>query len=400
VFDFLRSRYGPIALDLGADSVKMLQMKRSGATVRVTACAKWRVPESVRHDPDQRKGATVAAVRDMLAKGNFRGRSVLSALSCADLSIKSIRLPSMSPAELAKAVHAEAGERFGFEVAPDQVCYLHAGQVRQGSETREEIVLMAAPREVIEGHISLMGEMGLRVQHIDPEPLALFRVFERFLRRRSDEQVVTVVVDIGYRATRVLVSRGRQIVFVKNIDLGGARLNEVVAKQLNVPVSEAVDLRMRMVRQKAEDGRAAPEAAASQPAAPAASPAQGGAGRSVDWTLYDAIRGEVDLLGKEIALCLRYCSVTFRGVRPDMVTLTGGEAHDPAVVSLLQEHLNLPCKVGYPLRGIDVSDVDLVGDRRSNLAEWTLSAGLAARGVDLSAEIHEEEDGNRDRLSA
>jgi len=87
-------------------------------------------------------------------------------------------------------------------------------------------------------------------------------------------------------------------------------------------------------------------------------------------------------------------------VRAETVTLTGGEAHDPAVVSLLQEHLNLPCKVGYPLRGIDVSEVDLVGDRRSNLAEWTLSAGLAARGVDMSGATIEEEDGNRDRLSA
>jgi Tfp pilus assembly PilM family ATPase len=99
-------------------------------------------------------------------------------------------------------------------------------------------------------------------------------------------------------------------------------------------------------------------------------------------------------------LCLRYCSVTFRGVRPSSVMLTGGEAHDPAVVSLLAEQLNIPCQVGQPLRGIDVSSVDLGGDRRSNLAEWTLCAGLAARAVEIPAAAGEDEDGNRDRLSA
>ena len=413
MFEFLRSRTWPIALDLGADSVKMLQMRRSGRIVYVTACAKWRYPESVRGDPQEGRKAAVSAVREALRKGGFRGKEAVSCLSCVDLNIKSVRLPAMGPAELAKAAYAEARERFEFDVAPDQMSYLHAGSVRQGNETREEVVLMAAPRNVIDNHIGLLGEMGLCARSIDAEPVALFRVFERYLRRRSDEHAVSVIVEIGYRATRVVVARGRQIVFVKTIDIGGERLNEAVAKQLNVPVPEAVELRARMTRQRSEEAREAPKAPATEAGATEAGAAEAGAAEAgappapptalrdtVDWTLHDAIRGEVDLLGKEIALCLRYCSVTFRGVRPQSVTLTGGEAHDPAVVTLLGEHLNMPCAVAHPLRGIDTSAVDLGGDRRGRLAEWTLCAGLAARGVEMPAISREEEDGNPDRLSA
>ena len=121
---------------------------------------------------------------------------------------------------------------------------------------------------------------------------------------------------------------------------------------------------------------------------------------TVEWTLHDAVRAEIEMLGKEIALCLRYCSVTFRGLRPEEITLTGGQAHDPAVVNLLSEHLNLPCRVGLPLKGIDLSSVDLGSDRRATLAEWALCAGLAARNTQIPALAHEDRDGQQDRLSA
>ncbi|HUU60291.1 MAG TPA: hypothetical protein VMZ50_12160, partial [Phycisphaerae bacterium] len=127
-----------------------------------------------------------------------------------------------------------------------------------------------------------------------------------------------------------------------------------------------------------------------------------GSGRdraNVEWTVHDALRGEVEALAKEIALCLRYCSVTFRGLRPDRVTLTGGEAYDPAVRNLLQENLGIECVLGQPLKGIDVSDVDFENDRRATLAEWAVCAGLAARETRMMPYALEGKNA-RDRLPA
>ena len=398
MFGFLQRKAWPIAVDLGADSIKMLQMKRVGAGVRVVACARWRYPLEARQDPARRRPLAVQAVKEILRVEPFRGRDVVSALPCRDLIIKNIRLASLAPADLDRAVRGEIQDRLGDGLDSSQISYLHAGPVRQGVETREEVIVLAAPRPAIEAHVGLLSDMGLRLLHIDAEPIALFRVFERFLRRKSDQQSVSVIVDIGCHGTRVVVARGRQIVFIKNVEIGGARLTEAVSKQLGLPLQEADDLRTRTASQETEapppDG-VEPAAAPSDPA-----PAPPDLRRTVNWSLRDAIRGEVDLLAKEIALCLRYCSVTFRGLRPDAIILAGGEARDPAVAELLQEHLNLPCRVGQPLRGVDVSGVDLGGDRRSQMAEWALSVGLAARDADMPAGTLEDENGLRDRLLA
>jgi len=120
---------------------------------------------------------------------------------------------------------------------------------------------------------------------------------------------------------------------------------------------------------------------------------------SVNWTLHDAVRGEAEQLAKEISLCLRYCSVTFRGLRPTRVALTGGEAYDPALLKLLGNGLDCECVVGEPLRGIDLGDADLGSERRGVLTEWSVATGLALRGLARDEGVREA-DHDRRRVPA
>jgi len=373
----------PIALDVGADGVKLLQLQRANKTLAVTAAARRTFPDAAELPAERRRELTIGAVRDLLAGGGFRGRRVVTALHCDELGIKNVRLPSMAEAELPGAVAEEAAERLGYEAGQDELNYLRAGQVRTEAETREEVLLLTAKKDVVDQHLAMVEATGLRIEHIDAAPVALFRSFERFLRRRADENAVSVVIDIGLSGTRVVVGRGRRIVFIKPIDLGGVHLTKAVAKELKLSVQEAAELRARMRSDQ-------------EPAEPSG-PRQGRA--TASWTLHDALRSQVAEVAREIQLCLRYCSVTFRGLRPHTVTLTGGEAYDGRFVELLREALNLECTVGAPLRGMDVSGVDLGSNRRGLLSEWALCAGLALRGV----EVGRREDGTeheQHRLSA
>ena len=385
-FLVLRKRW-PIALDIGTDCIKMLQLQSVGGTMSVRASGHWQLPGSAPRGGDSWRQLVVRAVKEMLHKGNFSGRRVISSLSSNDLMIKNVRLPIMSPSEMDEAIRWEAKERFGRDFAPDQLHRIDAGQIRQGADNCQEVILLAAPAEVIDSHLAMLMEMGLSPEHLDPEPQAMFRPFERRLRRRVDENEITVVIDLGYSSTKVIVGRGRGLVLIKKIDIGGRDLAEAVARQLNLPVEEAVELRRQIIDElanadKDSDGESSP-----------------GDPNSMSWTIVDAVRGKVEELGREIALCLRYCSVTFRGLRPKRVMMTGGQAYDPAVMKLLGEQLNIECQIAQPLRGIDTSAVDLGSDRRGMLAEWNLCAGLAFRSAEYertARKINNEPD----RLSA
>ena len=383
----------PIALDIGYDSIKMLQLSRSGDGIHVAAWGKWRFPVGGDVDPQHRTKQAVSAVRDMLCNRGFHGRKVVSSLSCRHLGIKNIRLPRMPANELGKAIKWEADERFNFEVTGDQLKYLKAGTVRQGTESRNEIIMLAVPEHIINDHLEMLAAMGLRVEHIDAEPVALFRCFDRYLRRSDDEQTASVIVDIGLSATRVVVARGRQILFLKNIPIAGQKFTEAVAGQLNITFEEAHDLRGRCIHVDS----ACPDGDSCEP------DVQQGQDSScrnpVDWSIHDALRSEVEQLAKEVALCLRYCAVTFRGLRPTKVTLCGGEAYDRVVARMLDEQLGVPCELGQPFKGIDISGAGMGSDGHGELVEWAVCIGLATRTL-RSSDRRREEKNARNRLSA
>ncbi len=363
-----RNRRLPIALDIGAEGVRLLQMRQAGGRLAVTACGQWRAPHRPAPDTEASRELMVAAVREMLDKGGFRGRRAVSALPSDQVGIRSVRLPQMPEHELRQAVAQEASERLGFRRGADQLDYIKAGQVRTAGETRDEIIILTAPKRLVDDRLELLAEMGLRAEHVDVEPAALFRVFERFIPRYAGERVLSVLADVGLASTRVVVAKGRRIVFVKTIDVGGRNFNEAVARYLNLTYAEAADLRIGRMLEHSAPTPGEEFRRGSEP--------------GVCWTLYDAVRDEAERLARELGTCLRYCSAAFKGVRPRSVILTGGEACDPILAKLLGEQLGIECRTGRPMSGFDLSAADFGSDRHGPLAGWTLCAGLAVHNAD------------------
>jgi len=344
----------------------MLQLERSKSRLAVAGAAQWRFPrpDGSGLDPAQRRELVARAVREILGAGRFRTRDAVSCIRAEDMSVKNVRLPQMSDADLARAVTWECQERFGFDVTADRVHYIKAGEVRQGTETRDEVILMAVTEETIAEHLGMLDQMHLCPVHVDAEPTALFRTYQRFLRRARDGSAATVLVDIGRKVTKVIVARGPTIVLIKTIDLAGEQFTEAVASELGLSHEEARQFRRRAFEDRSLE--------------PSGDPAPGD---QVQWSVLDAVRGQAEALAREIGLCLRYCAVTFRGLRPAQITLTGGEAYDPALVKLLNNSLDYDCVVGEPLRGLDLGGADLGSDRRGVMTEWSVATGLALRGL-------------------
>ncbi|MCY2924102.1 MAG: pilus assembly protein PilM, partial [Planctomycetota bacterium] len=177
----------PIGLDLGAEGIKMLQLCPAGGQLAVRSAGRWSYPSSAT-DPGTRRDLAIAAVKDMCRQGGFRGRRVNSVLACGQqVFIKNIRVQPMSPEDLADAVLWEAQERFPFPVTPERLRFFVAGEVRAGTETKDEVIVLAVPQEALDEHMGLLEAMGLAPDHIEIAPIALFRVYERFLRRQADE---------------------------------------------------------------------------------------------------------------------------------------------------------------------------------------------------------------------
>jgi type IV pilus assembly protein PilM len=352
----------PIGIDVGASRAKLVQLATSGSGYSVIACAKVDLPNLPGMTAAAREEALVGRIADKLKSGRFRGSDCISALAAGEVAIRNVRVPCVNEEELDREVQEEAKNKFSFNLAEATLNYLVAGEVYHGQDKRLEVILFAAANEALEAHVARLRRMRLTTVSLDVPHCAMFRTFERYLRRKKDEHEVNVFVDLG-GTTKVVITRGRDVLFIKNLSRGGVSFNATVAEQLGVSPEEAARLRLQMAR--------SPEVGEkSDPATRQA--------------VLDALRPELEELAEEINKCLRYHSVTFRGARPERLTFVGGESHEGSIPALLGERLGLAVVIGQPFRGIDTADLGPDVDRRGMLSEWTVAFGLSLKGAFLN----------------
>lgn len=362
IFEFLKTDTSPIGLDISSSSVKMLQLQSRSDKMAVIAADEIQLGTGVCDDEGAAKDAAVAAIKEILAKGRFQKRQVVSCLPSSKLIIKSLRLDAFEDQEIEKTLKSGTIDKLGLKTDTHEIRFFSAGSIKQGEEVKNEIILFAIEKDALRAHIEMLEEAGLTLVGIDTVPCALFRSLQRSLRRIADQEKANVFVEVGSSYTTMIIGKAGEIIFAKQIDIASEQINKQVASRLGIGMDDAIHLRSKM-RSETE----------SQEIDPAT--------RQI---VIDSMYSVIDELAREISLCFRYYSVTFRGQRPEQVVFAGGEAYEQTLINALKRHLGIDIEVTEPLRGFDLSRVDFPADKRAMLCEWAVATGLCLKGMDIA----------------
>ncbi|MCS7238725.1 MAG: pilus assembly protein PilM [Thermoguttaceae bacterium] len=291
-----------------------------------------------------------AFLRQVWRQAGFRGRDVYLSLGPGELFLQNIRLPQ-DAANVDAAVCAEVANRIPYPLEEMELRYVPAGTVRQGENIRQEVIVFACQRKAIEHKLAVVDEAGLRCQGIDVHPAALLRCYRFQLRREADRQQPIAFVSVRETGTLVVAGSREQPYFVKSVEVTSGHFDEAVARSLGLSVEEAAALR-RHQGDRRQDNRD-PELSAA---------------------IAQATVAPLERLAAEVALCLRYCSVTFRGQAPREIILSGAEATaDHAEV--LSRRLGVPVRAGNPFLPFKNAPTAGIPGR------WDIALGLALSKV-------------------
>ncbi len=345
-----RQRTAPIGVDVGTRFVQMVQF--SGDRSRVLAAGRWEIPQTASKQTTQEQAQRVAdALQRGLRERPFVGRDVVLCLSDKQLVLQNIRVPKVSGAELDRAVAQEIAGRVPFAVEETELRYLEAADVRQGDSIVREVIVFACHRPVLKQLLELVELADLRPVAVDVEPAALARNYASQCRRGDDYKQRALVVHVGFARTAAVITQGDEILFVKYIDVGGTQFDAAVARHLNMEPSEAAALRRTHGDRRSDQQD--PEIV-----------------RSVEL----ATRPIIERLAQELAMCIRYHSVTFRGQPLARCVIGGGEASPPLAEGLTRL-LSLPCEVSDPFRAFPS------GSHLGRKGTWDVAVGLALRDL-------------------
>ena len=370
----------PIGLDIGHNSIKMIQLDIDDEQISVIAADEIRIDAGINNDEQSRRSFIVLAIKRMLTSGSFQGRNVVSCLPSDKLKITSLRLAEAERYDIEQALRREVAHRFELDPDKDSMDYMVAGSVRQGDEVKNELILFATDNETIKNHIAMLEEADLQPVAIDTIPCALFRSFERSLRRQEDRDRTAVFVDVGSRFTTVVFGRGGEISFIKQIQIGGQKFTHEIAAKLGINVGEAEMLQEAL---RVDPGLFSPKSDMSEQIL-AKSPHN--IDMSTRQVMVDAVSAIAEDLVREISLCLRYYTVTFRGKRVERAVFAGDGAYEDILLNVLKRRLAIEIELAQPLRGFDLTsgriNVNFNSDTRGLFCEWAIAVGLGLKGWD------------------
>lgn len=341
-------RAGPIGVDIGSRSVKLVQL--SSDRTRLQDVARWDFPAAADDEKDgSRQQQLVDAIGRAREGRNFRGREAVVCLTDEQLFLQNLRLPKSTTVPLENQIKTEIASRLPFPLDESEVRHVQTADVRQGDQVLKEVLVLAAQQSAIEQVLGTVEAAGLRPLALDVEPAALARSYASQFRRDEDQQQRSLLVQVGFARTVVVIAQHDQLMFVKYIDVGGKDFDQAVAGHLGISLLDAAALRRQSADRRAE--RQDPE---------------------ISRTVTEAIRTPLKQLLNEVAMCARYHSVAFRGQSLTRAILSGGEATSP-LANAFEKRLNLPTSVSDPLRAFP-TDLD-VGRR----GQWDIALGLSLR---------------------
>ena len=392
-FGWFNARVNPIAVDIGTDAIKALQVEPREGTLRLQTAVHVEIPEDVRGKPAEREAFTAEALRKMLADGGFKGRQAVTCLPASSMAVQHLRLPKMAPDEITKALPFEAAGKLPFDPARAVLRHVISGEVYQSQEAKMEVIVMAAPRESVERHLNTLSKAKLEVVGIHVEPTALIGCFAHLFRRKGDEQISTMFIDMGAGSTHVVIAHGTHLVFAKHVQVGGDALTRRVAEVMKLPLGAARKLRMEAAQRTSGTHRL--------PAGVVAIGNDAGAGhplgainttRSEATQLTDealakvtaALQEPVETMIAELQMCLRYYESIFPEKTVDRVIFVGGECRQMSLCQAIAQRLGLPATLGDPLSRLLKDDKTVCTlDLRQPQPAWAIAVGLGIGHLNL-----------------
>lgn len=229
--------------DVGHNSLKLLQIEASQGKKKDRVLGYGAIefkPEAIKNgvivDPEEVARQAYKLITTGLV-GSFSTKTVASALPAAFTYSRVVSLPVMEKKDVADAVKLEAEQ--SIPVPVDQL-YLDYELLHTSEDGQSEILMVAAPKTVVDSYMQLFKLLDLEVTLLETTINSVTRI-----TRHSDRTgVPTLIIDFGSISSDLAVY-DQTIRVTGTADWGGETLTQDLAKALKVNDRQAYTIKTR-----------------------------------------------------------------------------------------------------------------------------------------------------------
>lgn len=341
-----------IGIDLGVDSLKIVQGRFKGDTFVLNRARRVRLPA----------GDPVQGLRAALNSAGVKGSGLLG-LTGKDVIIRYTQVPPVTPQRLKTLMEFEVNEiiqQSGGDVVADYAFL----PLDEGPDEEDLVLLGLVKDQFLADRMDAVKEAGSKIEGACPNSVALFNCFLKNGDFRSEE--VTLILNIGADNCDIALQKNAQLIFARNQAMGGSAFTQAIADTINVDRDRAEKLKQL----KADLSVLLPGRGGNQDAERLARALVAPAGR-----LFSLIQSTVTFAKNQSKIY---------NLKLDRVMLCGGGSRLKGLDEYLSNSLGVPVETFDPMGAVDTSALPEADgeDAEKAGADFAVALGLAQMAVD------------------
>ena len=366
---FLSNKSSTVGLDIGSSLIKIVEIDHSGGTPKIVhfGCTRL-LPEAIVEGEIMDRGLVIDGIRECVELSGITTDNVVSAVSGRAVIVKKVVMDKMTPEDAQEAIFWEAEQHVPFDI--DDVCLDFQILNDDIGANQMEVLLVAAKKDMVNVHASLIRDAGLSPTIIDVDSFAVQNCFESSMNAASGNfdgldddgdfddhhsdrsRKVIGLINIGSDVTNINIIQGDSPQFTRDISIGTDQFVESLQKELGLDYEEA---------QKVVHGET---------------------GELDGSKIREIVKKHSDDLSLGIERSLSFLKAAGDADGVDEVALSGGGAHIPFLKDILSEKHGMEFSIHNPLDGVEW-DEGIFGEYEEDLDSLapllTVGIGLALR---------------------
>ncbi len=353
---FFQKQKGLIGLDIGSSSIKLVGLKQNKVGYELVNFRMVPLPPDVIVDGAIIDSAVVAdSIREIIAQENIKTKDVVTSISGNSVIVKKIKLPMMTEEELEESIQWEVEQYIPFDINDVNLDVQILDVSSQESDVGQmDVILVAAKKDIINEHTSVLIEAGLRPQVVDVDVFAIENMFQACYKGYDDQ--VIGLVNIGANSINVNILESGVTSFTRDISVGGSQFTEEIQKQLNVSFDEAEALKL------------GGDLGSPMETTEAVIPQEVGG----------IIRSVSEGIAAEILRSLDFYVASSAIGKVQKIFLMGGSSKVPGLTNIIESKVGIPVEIANPFQGLQIDE------KKFNIAQLNEVAPSAAVAVGLA----------------
>jgi Tfp pilus assembly PilM family ATPase len=213
MFGFLKNRAYPIGVDITDDSLRMAQLRGGNKSlVLLSGGSQSCTPDILPGTAAWQKWA-IASMRQLFSRGKFSGKLVIASIPPSDVFIDHIKVARSDNRDFDETVMSKAKQKLPADFEDALIKYITAEE--------DNVIIIATNRIMIDRHLAIYENSGLKIKSIGVWPSALANAYVRFFgRRATDREAVVMLIDLGILRTNLVICRHKGLLFARSIPVG------------------------------------------------------------------------------------------------------------------------------------------------------------------------------------